>query len=357
MTHTNVYLCVGQGVRQKEEESAGVTIATVNDYYFLIDAGELIYRCFPNDERWQLIQMPMSRKKYIGCPYFRPAFFTHQLQMAVKRGGIVQTKDGKCEVSVKPLPGELPVTLSYELFFNHKESDEEIPADVQLDKYVALMNDKDKTTFDMRIPVKGIYKLTVLDSDQEWICFFKIVCDKARLRCEPFPINTELGFGPTQETLEAGMAPQSHHTGVIGIRGRQTIDMRFSLGKKLVIDANLVHNTIPSEELKHHIVQKITGNQLSLQVSVPKNGEYALQINAKDRNTDEPSKNVCNYLLSSENPNKKQREYEVRTKIHRVVTTWLYYLPKCDDRKELIESCLLFVIIYTSGEKNAYSFY
>ncbi|XP_033750612.1 hillarin-like [Pecten maximus] len=300
----------GQGVRQKEEKSEGVTIATVNEYYFLTDPSELIYRCFPDDESWQLLQMPMSKRKYVSCPYFRPAYFIRKIQLTSSTGGIIQTREGKCSVALKPLAGTDSVTLSYELFFNHKESDEEIPADIQLDKYVAIMNEKDKTIFDMRFPVKGIYKLTVLDSDQEWLCFFKIICNKARLRCEPFPINTELGFGPTQETVEAGLDPETHNTGVVGIRGRQSIEMRFNLTKRVDVSASLVHNNIPSEELKEHIVQKQTPGSLTLHVSVPKNGEYALQVNAKDKDTDGPSKNVCNYLLSSEDPNKKQREYE-----------------------------------------------
>ncbi|XP_060082726.1 hillarin-like [Ylistrum balloti] len=300
----------GQGVRQKEEQSEGVNIATVNDYYFLTNPDEFIYRCFPDDENWQLIQMPMSKRKYIDCPYFRPTFFTRKLQVINKTKGIVQTREGKCSITLRPLNDADPVSLSYELFFNHKESDEEIPADIQLDKYVAIMNDKEKTMFDMRFPVKGIYKLTVLDSDQEWICFFKIVCNKARLRCEPFPINTEIGFGPTKETIEAGLEPETHTKGVVGIRGRQSIEMRFTLTKRVEVKTSLVHNNIPSEELEEHIIQKQTNSALTLHVSVPKNGEYALQVNAKDKGTNEPSRNICNYLLSSEGPNKKQREYE-----------------------------------------------
>ncbi|OWF54020.1 hillarin-like [Mizuhopecten yessoensis] len=300
----------GQAVRQKEEESVGVTIATVNDYYFLTDPSDFIYRCFPDNESWQLIQMPLSKRKFISYPLFRPAYFIRQLQVTSKTGGIVQTREGKCSIALRTLAGADPVTLTYALFFNHKESEDQIPADIQLDKYVAIMNEKDKTMFDMRFPVKGIYKLTVLDSDQEWICFFKIVCNKARLRCEPFPINTELGFGPTQETKEAGLEPETHNKGVVGIRGRQSVEMIFNLTKPVDVNASLVHNIIPSEELKEHIVQKVTSNTLTLHVSVPKNGEYALQVNAKDKNTDGPSKNVCNYLLSSEDPSKKQREYE-----------------------------------------------
>ncbi|XP_069137435.1 hillarin-like [Argopecten irradians] len=299
----------GHGVRQKEEESAGVTIAKINEYYFFTDPSEFIYRCFPDEENWQLQQMPMSKRKYISCPYFRPAFFKHKLQMTSRTSGTIQTREGKCSVAFRP-DSTNSITLSYELFFNHKESEEAIPEDVQLDKYVAIMNEKDKAVFDLRFPVKGIYKLTVLDADQEWLCFFKIVCNKARLRCEPFPINTELGFGPTKETVEAGIEPETHNKGVVGIRGRQSLEMRFNLTKSVEVNAALVHNSIPSEELNDHIVQKQTLNALTLHVSVPRNGEYALQVNAKDKDSKEPSKNVCNYLLTSEDPNKKQRMYE-----------------------------------------------
>lgn len=306
------FVISGQGVRETQQESEGMTVTTINEYYFLTNPGEFIYRCYPDLEKWQLVKQRLSKVQFVKVPYFRPRFFEFALTMASNTDGIIRTQDGKCSFSIKSIEEKEPPTLSYELFFNHQESDEMIPEEIQLDKFVAVMNEKGRTTFHMRFPVKGIYKLTMLSEDHEWVCFFKIICDKERLRCEPYPLlDTDIGFGPCRETKEMGLEPLTHRSAVIGIRGRQEVDIQFALTKEVDIRAYMVNNKINREDLEEHIEQRVQSGMLTFRVGVPKNGEYGLVIEGQDREEGGGYKNVCNYLLTSEDPNKKQREYEV----------------------------------------------
>ena len=202
------------------------------------------------------------------------------------------------------------MNMTYELYFNHQESEEAIPADVQLDRYVAIMNSGENTVFDLRFPVKGIYKLIVLD-DETWLAFFKIVCGEPKEKCEPYPVNAEIGFGPCTETEKAGMKPETHKTGVIVVRQMKRVEVKFSLQRSLLVQTRLVHNNINSEQLQQHVSHTVKNKQLIVNVGVPSNGEYALQINTKEKGSNQDYNNACNYLLSSDDPKKKKRDYEV----------------------------------------------
>ena len=66
-----------------------------------------------------------------------------------------------------------------------------------------------------------------------------------------------------------------------------------------------------SESLFPYVKHKILGNELNINVGVPHNGEYVLQIHARDTYS-ESYENVCNYLLTSEDTKReKLRSYQV----------------------------------------------
>lgn len=56
---------------------------------------------------------------------------------------------------------------------------------------------------------------------------------------------------------------------------------------------------------------KVKNQELDINVNLPQQGEYALQINTKDKESGGSFMNACNYLLTAENMNRKQRTYEV----------------------------------------------
>ena len=51
------------------------------DYHFLTPPDEFIYRHFPDDPRWQLLESPISKSEFELLVYLRPAFFKYGLEL------------------------------------------------------------------------------------------------------------------------------------------------------------------------------------------------------------------------------------------------------------------------------------
>lgn len=301
----------GDPVRQKEEASTGVSVSQVDEYYFLTDPEEFCYTCFPDEDKWQLLKNPISKRKFIRVPYLWPPYFKYGLQLSTKFDSIIKTVKGKCNIAFKPGPEFVP--MSYELFYNHKESDRELSDEIQLERYVAIMNEEDKTNFILRLPVDGVFKLEVVDDTKDWICFFKVWCDEDIEPWDPYPINSAIGFGPCKETENAGLRVEtlSYRNGVINMTKKQHIQVKFTMIKMLHVKTVLVHNTVSPEILEEYVSHKILDDQVTVYVAVPQNGEYALQIFTKVKGTSEEYKNACNYLVETDEKPRKDKGWEV----------------------------------------------
>ncbi|OWF54021.1 Kyphoscoliosis peptidase [Mizuhopecten yessoensis] len=300
----------GEPLLQREEKSAGESVSQVDDYYFLIDPGEFCFTCFPDEKRWQLLREPISKRKFIRVPYLWPPYFQYGLQISTKFDSIIKTVKGKCNIAIKPGPEFVP--LSYELHYNHKESDRDIPDDIQLERYVAIMNEADKTNFILRLPVDGVYKLEVLDNSKDWICFFKIWCDEDIEPWDPYPINSMIGFGPCKETENAGLRVETlaYSNGVINMTKKQHIQIKFTMLRNLHIRTVLVHNTISPAELQEHASHKILDNLVNVHLTVPQNGEYALQVFTKEKGPNDEFRNAINYLVVTDEKPRKDKGWE-----------------------------------------------
>lgn len=300
---------LGKGTRQKEEESSGVTISQINDYYFLTDPEEFVYRCYPHDSKWQLLARPFTKQDFIEIAYCRPRYFQNHHRITTPNKCLYKSHNGVCDVGIKKL-GKEDCIYTYKLYFNHKQSKTSISSEVQLERYVAVLNEGTSVRFRVRFPSEGIYKLQILDDDVR-LCEFKLECDEDVSNVNPFPCNPESGFGPTTATEEAGLQPTSHRTGVISTKKTKNVNIRFNVTKNVLIETVLVHNNMEQTTLNKHVHHKVRGQELDINVDIPQEGEYALQINTKDKDTEGPYKNACNYLLTSENMNKRKRKYEV----------------------------------------------
>jgi len=285
---------------------------SVDDYYFLTEPKELSHICFPDNKKWQLLKKPISKKTFVSVPHLRPEYFIHKLKITTNFECVLRTENGQCSVGIKPSDGKRSTDLTYELTFDHRESKQDIPPNVKLHKYVAIMNMKsNETVFDIRFPMAGIYQFRVLDGDHAWVCFFKIVCGSPMAECVPYPMSSVFGFGPCQETKDAGLRPESHQKGLINIGRSKDINIRFTMNNVLSVQATLVHSDITSDQLHKHISHILEHDSVTFTVSVPCEGEYGFQIYCREYLSLEPYRNVCNYLLIYGKPRHKQRQWEV----------------------------------------------
>ncbi|XP_062607656.1 lim and transglutaminase domain protein ltd-1-like [Saccostrea cucullata] len=298
----------GKGAREKEEKSSGQTISHINDYFFLTEADEFIYTCYPNDSKWQLLTRPFTKQDFIEIAYCRQGYFQNHYKITTPTKCIYSSVGGVCDIGIKKLVKE-ECSYAYKLFFNHEESKTTLSSEIQLERYVAIFNEGPAMRFRVRFPSEGIYKMQIF-GDGSRLCEFRLECNEDVNDVKPFPCNPESGFGPNSLTEEAGLKAQSHKTGFINIKQTKNVNMKFNITKNVLVQTILIHNNMEQETLNKHVNHKIKGQELDINVNLPEKGEYALQINTKDKDSDGPFKNVCNYLLTSENMNKKRKPYE-----------------------------------------------
>lgn len=297
----------------------GIPIDTINEYFFLTDPEEFIYRCFPDDERWQLLKIHHSMRKFVSSPYLRPLYFEKKLKITSRFNCIIFAEDGKTEISVKETGGE-SIMLTFDLYYNEKESSLSVPPKIQLEDYTAMIHEKPKTYFLIRFPLRGSYKLEVIGKPSpelaKLICAFKLVCDNPEKRPQRFPISSDIGFGPCLETLRAGLRSPSHECGYVFIKSRQEVIFDFKLERMLSVRTSLINTYINEDELASSVSHRITPTtlELTIRVCVPTNGEYVLQIHVKERSSTEDYKVICNYLLSTTDPHRERKGWEVSVK-------------------------------------------
>ena len=312
------YLCVcfstGVAVREKEIASTGVTVTHLNEYYFLTDPENFIYVAYPLESKWQLLARTWSIEKFVSVPYCRQTYFKNDVSILSRFNGKLFAQDGYCEVELTAADAK-EFHMDYELYFNHKQSGKEISGALQLNNYVFLNRSETHWKFGIRFPESGVYKLEIVggrnlfESD---VCYFKIICDEAQLDCKPLPVNPgRIGYGPNLETAQAGLKAKSHKDGFVKVAVNKQVEFNFNLLRTIQIKSELIHSTIPKEDLVHCVKQRQTNNNLNVLVTVPEQGEYALQLHAQQKDQND-FKNICNYLLTSEERKRRIRPYEVQ---------------------------------------------
>ncbi|XP_061168878.1 lim and transglutaminase domain protein ltd-1-like [Saccostrea echinata] len=298
----------GKGARKKEEKSSGLTISHINDYYFLTGAEDFIYVCYPHDKKWQLLAQPFTKQDFIDIAYCRPDYFKNHYKITTPTKCIYSSVRGVCEIGIKKLDkGES--SYAYKLYFNHAISNTTLPSEIQLERYVAIFNEEHSMRFRVRFPSAGIYKMEIYGG-RPLLCVFKLECNEDVNYVKPFPCNPKSGFGPNSLTEEAGLKAQSHKTGFINIKQTKNFNMIFNITKNVLVQTVLIHDNMEQETLTKHVNHKRKGQKLDINVNLPQKGEYALQINTKDKDSGGSFVNACNYLLTSENINKKRKPYE-----------------------------------------------
>lgn len=288
------------------------SVSTTNDHYFLTDPEEFIHRCFPDKPDWQLLRTPLTKDEFLDMPLLMPPFFDYKLKLLTKPKCVLNSKDGMCNISIKS-PQIEDMLMTYELYYDVRESGSSLPSGVPMDRCVAIMQQKGKIAFSVRFLHPGIYRLDIhgslIGNALSLLGSFKLVCNKTRDNIKPYPCNPDIGFGPNLITNQSGLLSESHHESLISFNCRRGTEIIFTMSKQMQIQTKLFHQTIDGQQLKEYVSHRKIGNQLCILLAIPQKGEYVLQIN--NRWMEEPEfQNVCNYLLEAGDGEKKPRNYE-----------------------------------------------
>ncbi|KAL3865485.1 hypothetical protein ACJMK2_042870 [Sinanodonta woodiana] len=298
----------GIAVRKREKAAVGTDVSQLNEYYFLTSPKDFIFRCFPNEEKWQLQETPWTIQKFADVPYCRQTYFENMVSITSSFKCRLQTVSGECTVAVK---GKRDDVFDYELFYNEKESMKPISDELQLQRYILKKHEKSNVEFTLRCPQMGVYTLTIVFGNNKFcLCSFKITCHDPKVDCQPLPVSPEIGFGPSYLMEKMGVKAQSHKTAVVRIQACKETTMTFTCMINVSVETILVHNSLDQEELKRVLKQKVEKNKLTVSIRIIHKGEYALRMFAKTKDSSQEHQNICNYLLTSETEQKRTRTYE-----------------------------------------------
>ena len=175
---------------------------------------------------------------------------------------------------------------------------------ILLDRYLLYYHEENIAKFEIRFPVSGVYKLELHCSDpkkqlpSDWVCDYKIICNKPTDIYSPLPIVPQIGWGPGEELTNAGLKCLTHDHAIVSLDKETVTFVRFALPKErdVIVEAELLHNDKPQTELKDHVCCEQDGEHATVQITPPSEGEYALRIFVKPKSS-EKMQNVCNFLM------------------------------------------------------------
>lgn len=306
---------IGKDIILKGEALKEMVLTTINEYYFLTDPEELIFRCMPDESKWQLMKSTFTKTKFISVPLLRPKFFEYGLKLPLgSQEGIIMCEDGVCEVKISYCTKYVQL-LPVLLYYNTEANGEHTP----VQRHTAVIFEDDAVRFVMRPPKKGVYKLQILDTYNAWVCSFKVICEQPS-NLGQFPVEAELGFGPYGDLKEnTGLKAKSHTKGMEVIEMGSDVEFVFARSHPMDYLIELVHNEIWEEDLAENVSFNADMGDLIVKVNLDIKGEFVLMIHAKQVGSSDDFDNILNYLLISKEPKKKSGEEGEKVSRHEVV--------------------------------------
>lgn len=275
----------------------------VNEFFFLTDPQKFIVKCFPDSEKWQLLKKPITKKEYEELAFLQPAFYEHRLKLRKNVSCVQHTIDGKAEIRIGMADDRLKrLRFKYKLYKLRGTEDEGEYAPQLLDRFLLHHRLGTMAIFEMRFPIVGEYKLELHCTDSKkrlpsnWICDFRVICSEEMPECIPLPIVPAIGWGPGKELENIGMEAVTHLSGVASIDEHYTTELKFKVDKEMDLKAELRHHKMNRSDLECCVTHNCEEGEATFKVTPPAEGEYALQLFAKDVEAEQYG-NICNYLL------------------------------------------------------------
>lgn len=307
----------GQAIGKREIEAAGTVRNVFKEYYIMPDPAKFIYRCHPNDRKWQLLSDPITRDKFLDQSYSFLPMWGLGIKLVTSDLCTLESKGSPVVISFEvPIENAQEIVLDYEFFIRKKENypgnpyAEDMLSDMNIPRLVSKIRHGSRIDFYIQCPVEGIYRIVIFGAPEKQhflrLCEFKIKCLIRTQNCALSPLDPGLlGFGPSRKSERAGLIIPSHTNGLITTGKGRRAKLSFLLDsgdlERCELDAKLIGQDVEngSASLKWTINQDA---ELKIVIDIVNDGDYGLQILTRkvERNRPVvPMDVVCNYLVSS----------------------------------------------------------
>ncbi|XP_061750948.1 kyphoscoliosis peptidase [Nerophis ophidion] len=290
--------CWGAGQVNMKEESF---VKRFDDFYFLTDPEEFIESHFPDEEKWQLLESPITLEDFERRVFKTSSFFSMGLRLMQPHHCHIVTDDGEANVSIG---FSRPVTFTYEM----KQQQDFLQCDITEEEENShcssglLTVSHRSMNLQLLPPASGSYDLKIFARPETattplgWVCSFTVECLQPRAM-EDIPENPYLSWGLLPNAASLGVAGCSQDSEVAEAEeGRFKLVLKTS--RSLMGLCELVHPDLEAAITKRCLATQIQPDLLSCQVLCPSRGFYRLSVFVRDyEKTDAKFQTAANILL------------------------------------------------------------
>ena len=227
-----------------------------NDHYFLTRPEDFIYDHYPDKPRWQLLENPVSMKKYLDFVYLKAAFFNTGLTVKSHKNNTIKAGNNVTVTIGAPPDSLLLATLEKK--------------GRKLDKsYVFLQRDGKYYSIHTIFPEPGTYSLRIFAKSRRdngkyrWALDYKVVAKKGSKPPYGFPLffaafgeNDAYLFKPLQGNLKAG----SYKSFKLRFPGAEGVAIKIgNTWHDLLKNKDIYSGTVPIQKGKVQVFAKYPG--------------------------------------------------------------------------------------------------
>ncbi|XP_061700921.1 kyphoscoliosis peptidase [Syngnathoides biaculeatus] len=290
--------CWGAGRVDMEHESF---VKRFDDFYFLTDPEEFIVSHFPDEERWQLLEAPITLDEFERRVFKTSAFFAMGLRLIQPQHCHLVTDEGEANIS---LGFSRPATFTYEITphqdFLHCGTAEQ--KDSSRSSFGLLTVSQRSMNLQLLPPARGVYNLRLYarpgsaSALLSWVCSFTVECPEARAT-EEIPENPYLSWGLQPGAASLGVAASNRGSEVAEAEeGR--FELLLKTSRSLMMLCELAHPELEAPVTKRCLASQIQADLLTCHVLCPSRGFYRLSVFVRDyEKTDAKFQNAANFLL------------------------------------------------------------
>lgn len=290
--------CWGAGRVDMEHESF---VKRFDDFYFLTDPEEFVHSHFPDEERWQLLDSPISIEDFERRVFKTSAFFTLGLRLIQSHQCHIITDEGEANIS---LGFSRPTTFTFETTPHqdllHSGSSEQ--RDSSKSSFGLLTVSHRSMKLQLLPPASGTYDVKIFarpeaaSSPLMWVCSFTVECPVPRAM-EEIPENPFLSWGLQPNAQVQGVSGSSMGSEVVHVE-QGSCEVVLKTSRPLMLVCELVHPSLEPAVAKRCLATQIQSDALTCHVLCPLHGFYRLSMFVRDyEKTDVKFHNTGNFLL------------------------------------------------------------
>ena len=299
------------------ETATNAAQLSTDENYFVPDPQHLIYTHFPEEEKWQLLEDPVSFKEWGEQAYLKERFFELELRVLSHNQCEITTDNGEVEMMFA-LPKKRAKDLAFMVIIYLKEFNEwKLLDDKKIQHDLIHVPLPEAIVVKLRLPKRGIYRvelvgkntsITTKGYDFDWIAIYKVKSEQGASPYSGFPRIGAAGWGPgnSHRLDDLGLTALKHTQGLIFAKDGFT-KIRFQFENPDLKDLQLSVKLITVKESLDDVLTETEGvrveshdkHVIDLETTPGEESAVCIFALVEDEVYGSAEVNICNYLIVS----------------------------------------------------------